>query len=114
MILRRREMDVKFTPGPWEVGGSPPHGGDPLNIYCDDRTGSAVATVRFTPDITGRKTDERRANTHLIAAAPDLFEAARMAEEKLTGMCMEKATADEDPVIIVLRAALHKALGETP
>jgi hypothetical protein len=105
--------DTKFTPGPWtvrkakkpidgefdfgifaEIGGSP---------YC-----IAEAYGRVSPSFT----PEARANANLIAASPGLFEAAQAAEAKLTDMCIEKTTADNDPTIVALRAALAKAMGE--
>lgn len=59
-------MRAKHTLGPWIVGS---HG---CSIYGDD--GNCVAMMRYT---NGDKNDDLRlfADTNLIAAAPDLFEA---------------------------------------
>lgn len=57
----------KFTPGPWSVDS-----GDPF-LVTSDADGLFVA-VTETDD---RNDDECEANTHLIAAAPEMYEALR-------------------------------------
>jgi hypothetical protein len=122
-------MSERFTPGPWEVGGNK-GGGDKNTIYCDDATGSAIATVLFKPiDITGRSAEQRAANARLIAAAPDLFEAAADAEDAIASLtarladCEPGVSAQEaydsfytgnlNDALVALRTALSKARGET-
>ncbi len=56
--------DAKFTPGPWERGGT--------------LVGAGNITIRQQWDGV-RKSDETEANAYLIAAAPDMYEALEMA-----------------------------------
>jgi hypothetical protein len=61
--------EAKFTPGPWlaeKIGK--------WGVYSDDATGSIVAQCggfKFAP----RPEVEQEANAHLIAAAPEMYEA---------------------------------------
>ena len=89
----------KHTPGPWVVGTgwifravtSNPHGGGHIGVREDTH-------------ITFRETDIGRANARLIAAAPDLLEAAKQALALLDGKGIG-ITAHN------LRAAIAKAEG---
>ena len=68
--------DIKFTPGPWFIVGSiPEEGSDCFWIKAQPHP----AMRGFTKDIAtadGYQDDpERAANAHLIAAAPDMYEA---------------------------------------
>lgn len=73
-------MESKFTPGPWERGGKhTKNGGDPFFVYCDDELGNAVAKCAFSP--TTLSIGQMIANAALCAAAPDLFEAIKLAIE---------------------------------
>lgn len=107
--------EMKHTPGPWEVGDGVVSGSEHI-IYCDDATGSAVATVLFEPlDITGRSKTERRANAHLISAAPDMYEALKAAVD--CGMVPVTSVSEggaarfsrQVDVADMIRAALQKA-----
>lgn len=71
-------MSAGFTPGPWVVTG---HGTIWVNGDGRDNGVSLVANVF---DENGRhKTQRALANAHLIAAAPDLYEACeRIKTEK--------------------------------
>lgn len=83
--------DTKFTPGPWRRGQT-----GNLRIYGPDGMGEHSGVVAEVKSKNGHQT----ANAHLIAAAPDLYEAL---EEVIaaTGYSNGKA-----------RAALAKARGE--
>ena len=72
----------KHTPGPWRAGGSNPYGWD---IRTDEDDDVWLATVMNNhtgedqrPSSGFPSNVEGLANTHLIAAAPDLLEAAKM------------------------------------
>jgi hypothetical protein len=74
----------KYTPGPWEIrwGGNFTSIGAPgYNARVDvSRCGGIkygqIGSVDF--DYDNEKNDEQRANARLIAAAPDLLEAAKV------------------------------------
>ena len=66
-------MEAKFTKGPWAVIGSRDDGG--LQI-CHKPSGGIVATIEST--LGYAEADE--ANTHLIAAAPELYAVAECEE----------------------------------
>jgi len=66
--------------------------------------------------------DDVEATAHLMAAAPELLEALELAEKKLVRLHLslslnEKAgrrSADADPDVQKIRAAINKAKGDTP
>jgi hypothetical protein len=101
----------KFTPGPWKVFTSP-HG---LKIGIGrETTGEGVADCGF--GLWGGDSPEAFANARLIASAPELYEAAKLAlataeswiHDQLDGTGMvDEALAKLEPV----RAALLKASG---
>ena len=58
---------TKFTPGPWRIGTPPPNG---------EQTIGTVAGLMVAVATTGHNVaEETKANAHLIAASPDLYEA---------------------------------------
>lgn len=85
---RSEATEGRHTPGPWSMRRGHPYGPD------------------GQPLLIGGKTHEAAANKRLIAAAPDLLEAARAAEQWLSGW------ASASPYIDALRAAIAKATGE--
>lgn len=94
------------TPGPWSVGMKP----GPL-VYGP--RGELV-----TPTIPSMlAAGENIANARLIAAAPELLEAAEAALLRLESMGLDLLGADEDAMLnretrAILRAAIQKARGE--
>jgi len=114
--------ETKHTPGPW-IGAGPSFG-DPLPRYTteivtewedEDDQRPVICTLPF------RHYDhENEANARLIAAAPELLEALELAEKKLVRLHIslslnEKAgmrSADKDPAIQEIRAAIAKAKGD--
>lgn len=84
-------MSGSYTPGPWYCSGAAfeDDGGVSYNLHAADMAISA-------------------ANARLIAAAPELLEACRSAEDFL-------ATVEDDAALAIydqLRAAIAKARGE--
>lgn len=94
--------DTKFTLGPWRVDPSFDRdiqtANGELEIAC---TNELVLTGGVKPDA-----EQHRANAHLIAAAPDLYEAAY----GLLYSSEDESTYDH--FYSALRAALAKARGE--
>jgi hypothetical protein len=109
--------ETRFTAGPWVPGhfANRDHKCDCRYILSEQYHGSiAIISVNNGKLVSDGGNDappleEARANAHLIAAAPELFEAAQAAERKIVGAYIEKTAADADPVVIALRAALSKA-----
>ena len=96
-------MMGKYTPGPWTVDES--HIDGAINA---GKRHVALANFYNCHDEEMRVTrDQQKANTQLIAAAPDLLDAAQTALECLEGGGFGKAYAED-----VLRAAIRKAEGE--
>lgn len=60
----------KFTPGRWETGGE----SDPLAILC--------VSSYFQVAAVNEVLEQAAANAHLIAAAPELYEALAQAFER--------------------------------
>jgi hypothetical protein len=79
------QKEVKWTPGPWEVDGS-------KVCYDLDGTKDNICNTVW-----------QEANAHLIAAAPDLYEA--LAE-------IMDWVVNDHPASVKARAALAKARGE--
>ena len=99
-------MNANFTKGPWGVGGSD-EGGMKSVVYCDDVSGSAVAMCEF--DLVKRSQEEMLANMHLIAAAPELYEALKEMEEFVDMECGIGAFSSSCKSAV---KALAKARGE--
>ena len=100
------DMGKKWTPGPW-------HASDAASIWNSDRTDEIADAWDH-----GRGARATQANAHLIAAAPDLYEALEAAVD--CGM-VPKSTAlnggaskysRQVLVADMIRAALAKARGE--
>lgn len=91
---------LKHTPGPWHVSGPTRDVKAPPTAYLPD---GMVAATRYLGNAPEREA-EHAANAALIAAAPDLLQAARMV---MTWPSHENMT----PVFDALRAAIAKAEG---
>lgn len=112
------EMMTSHTPGPWSV----PHFADPgtgceCGYVLTDGYMGAVCTVHASGE-GGRietgdnpRFPEAVANAHLIAAAPELLEAAKAALISMTsvGVVMSGDIHENDPALALLRAAIAKA-----
>lgn len=94
---------VQHTPGPWATDD---HLGTPYNI--SDKHGDAVALTQQRILSLSGTDPERLANSRLIAAAPDLLEAARLAVIELGYVAHAEAESNALPL---LRAATAKAEG---
>lgn len=110
-------VDTKFTPGPWVVGYLK---GD-VGVADDGKTGgyAKLFDVRGWGYLTGKghgglglSEGEARviqdANAHLIAAAPELYEACREALIMLKHLNVTGSLIDQ------VNSALAKARGEQP
>lgn len=95
-------MEAKFTPGPWKVGPV-----DETLVATDD--GKEVAQI--CGDYNQPETwPVMEANAHLIAAAPELYEAL----SDLLFLCSQTAEVCGTQEVKVACAVLAKARGETP
>jgi type II secretory pathway component GspD/PulD (secretin) len=95
--------EPKFTPGPWFI---PDHAsGFEIESSCNKQIAktSQLYAVKQASDH-----DERRANAHLIAAAPELYEAL----EKLEGWFDSDSKESADKYLKKAKAARAKARGE--
>lgn len=110
-------MSAKHTPGPWELWSFHHHGDTAFSIR------DAYRELPGAEDglATGRDCEARdNANSNLIAAAPDLAEAAERARAFLEMFDAPSFLAQYHPdlwdaadgVIVALREALAKARGE--
>lgn len=104
-------MDVKHTPGPWNIGSSDLPVSR-MSIHCKGHKDSCHSTVALmvSRGVIGISHDEEFANARLIAAAPDLLKAletllslhdARVDTADAWNVSMEEA-----------RAAISKAIGD--
>ena len=90
---------MKHTPGPWHV-----HMGQ--LIKCE--VGLVIADVERNPSHISKAA--RVANAHLIAAAPELLEAARMMADLVDDLLVQ-AGANYADELAAARAAIAKAEG---
>lgn len=100
----------KHTPGPWRVGRG--HNGA-LGVWSNGVSTDSpdVCSVAAVPNTE----DEKRAR--LIAAAPELLEAAEAVEAWWNAMpIMSRVPAHDEALSAIrkARAAIAKAKGETP
>lgn len=99
---------TKHTKGPWEAVDSMTVRG-PFAMGDHDKPGLAICLLpQYAP------AEERGANARLIAAAPDLLEAARMVEAGWVALCAflpqdDAIEALEWKEFQALRAAIAKA-----
>lgn len=107
-------MTAKHTPGPWRAERTGPWDGwDGWEVIAKD--GATVCN-----GLGSQRNPIREANARLIAAAPELLEAAKLvlewyeAEDNHSGtdfyQRMQMCRDSEDAI----RAAIAKATGETP
>lgn len=89
-------MNTPHTPGPWE---SKDYDGDTTEIFACDADGTYVGRVN-------QENPQHEANARLIAAAPDLFDAAYN-----TLMAFESYEGPGDNELSFLMKAVKKALG---
>lgn len=103
--------ESKHTPGPWEIVRTEPssHGVGRFKII----SGQWSVAETFCG------INEEEANARLIAAAPDLLEACEASLNALVGIIesdyqtrSNPRPADNDPAVVLLRAAIAKAKGE--
>ena len=91
-------MTEKWTPGPWHVAGK-----QTIKAGRDRWIGKA-------------NWNNGEANAHLIAAAPDMYEALKVAEEALCDLGVCQGPDCKEPacsgVLMRVRAAMRKARGE--
>jgi len=100
----------KFTPGPWSVYRESHDEGMTFYFGIDDANEDAVVLH----DIDGGVTSE--SDAYLIAAAPDLYNAASNALEALIACAVPAGGCDDRAAILeaqmMLRLALRKADGK--
>ena len=83
---------TKFTKTSWGVGSGGKH--EPsTTIYCDDALGSAVANTFFK--YTSTSNEEAIANSHLIAAAPNMYKTILSLMNELN-MCIDEVNDMRD------------------
>src|SRR3990167_9577779 len=97
----------KFTPGFWQTDG--------LSVKAFGRGTIAKCTIPHDEGVF-----EYAYNVHLIAAAPELYEALDLAQSTLQSIIINRPQGEYAPtnidlktVIDVARAALTKIRGET-
>ncbi len=90
---------MNFTKGEWKVTNKNEGGFD--GVFVSDNTGNILATISGTPFCT----KEYKANAHLIAAAPDMYQALKLCLDVLLQFNIPEVL---DPV----EQALAKAKGK--
>lgn len=108
--------ETKFTPGPWNIG----YGKTVESVGSNDFFGIGFKTDHDWTAIcllsqADRVSNIDEANAHLIAAAPDLYDALENLEPYLDAIVCYASTITEHPpngFILKARAALAKARGE--
>lgn len=97
--MKAQQTTEGYTSGPWRVGFT--------GVHADDGTPLARDVGPYTRG-GGAPHDERAANARLMAAAPDLYEAARSA---LATWDASRTTCVAD--MEGLRAAVARAAGDS-
>ncbi len=87
---------TKHTPGPWEyVRETEYMGGYPCNVSHKVKVGQELLTVGCHGYGWGEPEKEIEANAHLIAAAPELYEALKEALPVLLGLVTDEGLKPE-------------------
>lgn len=100
--------ETKWTPGPWSVENTATCGIRVVHGPADPGTGFHD-DVDFGRGLIG-PSDEQRANMHLIASAPDLYDALNALVTECESLY--KSGRLDASVWLQARAALAKARGE--
>lgn len=101
------ENTQKFTPGPWRIGDA---GHTVFGPPTDKPSPKTIATMpKIKAPCKSVELDENIANAQLIAAAPELLEAAKRAEKTLLKLLKD---GNHDGVLRDLNAAISKAEGK--
>ena len=95
---------TKHTSGPWTIECGKNYSNE---IVGKSKTGKDWVLARTTAAKVGRDQDD--ANARLIAAAPDLLEALKEAQDYIASE--ERAYEMVNPVAVMARAAIAKAEG---
>lgn len=96
-------MSGGWTPGPWWVEGE---------VVCAP-DGDNFPWYVAIAERCGYPNDQSRANAHLIAAAPELYEALEALSEHFTQVVKAfRVDSEEHETLVAARAALAKARGE--
>src|SRR5512139_1935391 len=103
-------MGAKHTAGQWRI--------DPDHRECMDWNNHIVSVLNpnrcicFMAHDGTPENEVGEANARLIAAAPDLLEAAENAIEALIGCCIPAGGVDDRETIIDTRAMLRAAIAK--
>lgn len=102
---------MTHTPGPWKASF-----GDLIRVFATELPGVTVCGVHKIGRQVGEYTPEAevqcKANARLIAAAPDMLAALKLAEEHLPFIADDNPEASH--ALVQVRAAVAKAEGRTP
>lgn len=94
---------IQPTPGPWKVEQLPIN---PNEVYIVGRNGRSVAYVIHNDD----ERKEQIPDAHLIAAAPEMLETLRMAEQLLHNILIGNSSRQEvDEKVPFITATIIKA-----
>ena len=97
-------MNTNHTPGPWEWDAEPGHG---VWVSSED---VGICQVDFDRALTDA---DYKANARLIAAAPDLLDAAQTAyKAMIAAELSDSSRAEWESSIAKLNQAIAKATGE--
>ncbi len=111
-MIMQTSPESKFTPGPWEMKEVPTQCGRAFRIGRGAMLEPGPKGCCIIYDDYGAGANEHKANAHLIASAPDLYEALKAIlsnhETVGAGASIFQCTTAE---VTAARAALAKAEG---
>ena len=100
------------TKGPWKVGQ---YLGSLSSFHVHMDAGNKGGGIVVVEAVAGITTEQRLANARLIAAAPELLDALKIAEKKLVELENAVSGGDDEiyveGAILTARAAIAKATG---
>ena len=97
-----------FTPGPWRVYRT----ATGFVMGIGDDSGDGITDGRFA--LWRGHDDEAEANARLIAAAPDMYEALKLAYRNFEGFGGTDGHDKANEALPIIRAAIAKATGDKP
>lgn len=100
------ETETKFTPGPWRLHNGTVHASRPRERYHVQY--NRIASV----SLARKDSSEFFANAHLIAAAPDMYEALESLHAEIGKLPADLGNHALVGSVFEAAAALSKARGE--
>jgi len=104
--MESNPIGFSHTPGPWEISRADK---SPCSIQPKGYDFAALAKVYLTDPVSRKRTPEYIGNAHLIAAAPELLAALKMADAFMARVGCHDGHPERSQVIATIAKAEGRA-----